>query len=226
MTPLITDIIIISLLFISAIIAFIRGFIKEVLTIFSLLGALGAAYVWGSNLMPLFEKWGVDIAGGSEEKIFGLLSPTLFAAIGAHASIFLVLFIILTLLSIYIGKMVQDMGLGSVDRTLGFVFGLARGLLIIAILNIPVMHLMDKKDQPSWLTQAKTIPFVNKTSQAILDMRGEAKEDDKTKSELSTKTKEFMEQIDKQTEELQKSGEGYKEDTRDALDDLIQDVQQ
>lgn len=228
MSPLFTDIIIIALLFISAIIAFIRGFIKEVLTIFSLLGSLAAAYIWGSSLMPIFEKWGVELAGGSDERIWGFLSPTMFAAIGAHASILIGLFVVLSVLSHYIGKMAQDMGLGAVDRTLGFVFGLARGLLIIALLNIPLISLLDKAERPDWLSEAKTIPFINKTSQTILDLRessDDQKKDDVTK-ELSDKAKELIEKAEENATEAVNKGEGYQEETRDALDNLIEDVQQ
>lgn len=213
MTPLITDIIILALLFLSAIIAFMRGFIKEVLTIFSLLGALAAAYIWGGSAAPVFEKWGVSLAGGKDEAIWGMISPSLFGTILGYASIFVGLFIVLTLLSHYIGKIAQDMGLGSVDRTLGFVFGLARGIFILALLNIPILLLIDKQDRPDWLAEARTMPVINYSSKAILAMKNEPADPPKA-----------IRKIEGPEDTTGRDKPGYEQDNREALDQLIEKV--
>lgn len=228
MTPLITDIIILVVLFLSAIIAFMRGFIKEVLTIFSLIGATAAAYIWGPNASPFFTDWGVSLAGGKNERVWGMIPPEIFGMILGYGSIFLSLFIILTILSHFIGKTAQDMGLGSVDRTLGFAFGLGRGILILALINIPLMAMMSKAEQPEWLREAKSMILINNTSQWIVSLNPDVSSEDadeNTKESLEALKQETQATINKATiDKAKEKGEGYTDQARDELKDLINQV--
>ncbi len=220
MTPIITDSIIIVLLLISAIFAFMRGFIKEVLTIFSLLGAAAGAYIWGPKAIPFFTGIGIDLAGGEKEKIWGMIPPEIFGLILGYGSIFVGLFLALSLLSHFIGKMAEDMGLGSVDRTLGFVFGLARGIFILALLNIPVISIMDKSEQPDWLAQAKMMTVINTTSQIIVD--AQTTPDDHQLEELKTKVIDLQKQKEQVEKVIKK---GYELQQREDLQNLIEGIE-
>ena len=58
---MIIDIIVGAVVIVSAIISFLRGFIREVLTIAGVVGGLAAAYFMGPMLTPTFKDWfGVD----------------------------------------------------------------------------------------------------------------------------------------------------------------------
>lgn len=232
MTPLMTDIILLSILFISAVIAFVRGFIKEVLTIFSLLGAGAAAYIWGGATSPFFENWGEGLAGESG-RIWGMIPPEIFGVVLGYGAIFLALFILFSIMSHFIGKMVQDMGLGSVDRTLGFAFGLGRGLLILALINIPILGLIPKAEQSTWLKDAKIMTLINQTSEWVLSLN--PSDDDEPKETVLeakdlTDIKNSIEAIKERAkmtgDTVLEEGVGYQEKARDSLDDLINNVEQ
>lgn len=220
MTPIITDCIIVLLLLISGIFAFMRGFIKEVLTIFSLLGSAAGSYIWGPKTIPFFTGIGIDLAGGKTERIWGMIPPEIFGLVIGYGSVFIGLFLALSILSHFIGKMAEDMGLGSVDRTLGFVFGLARGIFILALLNIPVVSLIQKNEQPKWLSEAKMMTLVDRTSTLIIN--AQTSPDSEQLEELKKK----MDGAKKEQEKLEKAvKEGYNLQERQNLEDLIEQVE-
>ena len=220
MTPIITDCIIIVILLISGIFAFMRGFIKEVLTIFSLLGSAAGSYIWGPKVTPFFTGVGIDLAGGKGERIWGMVPPEIFGLVAGYGIVFVGLFLALSILSHFIGKMAEDIGLGSVDRSLGFVFGLARGIFILALLNIPVMSLIEKNEQPQWLSSAKMMTLIDKTSTLIINSQTSPDPD-----QLEA-LKEKMDTVKKKQEEVEKViKQGYELQERNNLNDLIEQVE-
>jgi membrane protein required for colicin V production len=60
---------------------------------------------------------------------------------------------------------VLDSRVGALDRSLGFVFGLARGFLLVAIVFILFTALA--RDQPEWVTNARSYPMLQRTQVAI-----------------------------------------------------------
>jgi uncharacterized membrane protein required for colicin V production len=134
---LLVDIAVIVLLLISAGVSFFRGLIREVLTIVGAVGGGFAALAFGPKLVPLMSKWFGVVEGKPPAKLFDLIPMDVVAQIAAYAGIFVIVFIILQLASHLISSAAQAVGLGSVDRTLGIFFGLARGLLLYLILQIP-----------------------------------------------------------------------------------------
>ena len=55
--------------------------------------------------------------------------------------------------------------MGALDRSLGFVFGLARGFLLVAIVFILFTALA--RDQPEWVRNARSYPVLQRTQVAI-----------------------------------------------------------
>jgi hypothetical protein len=113
---MIIDILVLLVLALSALIAFLRGFIREVLTIFGVLGGMVAAYYAGPMLLPLMEGWlGVDPAAEDPQKLFDIIPYTYVAAFLAYGSIFVIVVVILSIISHMIAEAVKSVGLGAVD---------------------------------------------------------------------------------------------------------------
>jgi membrane protein required for colicin V production len=115
------DFAVLGVIAVSALLAFMRGLVREVLGIGAWVGA-GLAAAWGLPLArPKFHQW------------FGA-SP--WADPIAFVAIFVVVLIVLLLIAHAIGRMVRGSPLGGLDRTLGLVFGLVRGAALVILAYI------------------------------------------------------------------------------------------
>ena len=118
------------LVLISAILATARGFTREILSLATWAGSAAIAaymYFYHRDIAAAYIKEDIVATG--------------VTVIGS----FLVALIVLHLLTMWIGDMVVDSRVGPLDRTLGFVFGAARGILISP--NLPPM-VKDAKSYP------------------------------------------------------------------------------
>jgi membrane protein required for colicin V production len=91
-------------------------------------------------------------------------NPTV-AMIAFAAGVFLVTLIIVSLITFRISDRVLDSRVGALDRTFGFLFGLARGFLLVAIVFILFSALA--RDQPAWIVEARSYPILKQTQVAI-----------------------------------------------------------
>lgn len=132
------------LVLISAILATARGFTREVLSLATWAGSAAIAaymYFYHSDIAKTYIK---------EE-----LVATGVTVIGS----FLVALIVLHLLTMWIGDLVVDSRVGPLDRTLGFVFGAARGVLICVVAAVFANFLLGPADKlPEMLRDAKSFP--------------------------------------------------------------------
>ena len=144
------DVILITVMLISGFLAMVRGFTREVLSIFSwAMAAVAALY-----LTP---------------KYSGMLSPYInnpsIAQIAFAAGVFIVTLIVVSLITFRISDSVLDSRVGALDRTFGFIFGLARGFLLVAIVFILFTALA--RDQPDWVRNARSYSILQSTQVAI-----------------------------------------------------------
>ncbi len=114
----ILDGVVIAVVLISALLAMFRGFVREVLSIAAWVAAAILAYLFYEDLLPFISQY-VD-------------NRTIAIGISA-AAIFLVSLIIVSLITMKISDYVMDSPVGAVDRLLGFVFGVARGVLLVVV---------------------------------------------------------------------------------------------
>ncbi|MCL4678278.1 MAG: CvpA family protein [Alphaproteobacteria bacterium] len=178
---MVIDIIVLLIVLASVLIAFLRGFIREVLTIIGIIGGLGAAYVGGPYFKPTMRGWlGVveDAKPEDQDKLFDLIPYIYVADVLAYGTIFIVFVVILSFLSHFLAEFVSKIGLGAVDRTLGVVFGLARGLLLVGIIYLPVYANAGTEDKQKWMEGAKSASYLEAISGWIYgfvpeDMRNE-----------------------------------------------------
>ncbi|WJH39530.1 CvpA family protein [Aliirhizobium terrae] len=140
------DGVVIGVTLFSAVLAMVRGFSREVLSIASWAGSVAAAYYLYPLVVPYAEKY------TSDHRI----------AIAASAGIiFLIALIIISFITSRIADFIIDSRIGALDRTLGFLFGAARGILLLVIAVAFWNWLVPVQAQPAWVTQAKSKPFLD-----------------------------------------------------------------
>lgn len=139
------DIAVIAVLLLSGLFALMRGFVHEVLSVTAWVGA-ALATLYGLPLArPLARQY---------------IEADWLADIAAGAGIFLVTLIVLSLLTNMLARRVRDSALNSLDRSLGFVFGLVRGAVLVSLAYILALWLSAPGDPPAWITEAKTRPMI------------------------------------------------------------------
>ncbi len=143
------DGILIGITLVSAVLAMVRGFSREVLSVASWAAAAAAAYIFYPQVIPFIQPY--------------VTSDTL-AKIAALAAVFLVALIIVSIITMKIADFIIDSRIGALDRTLGFLFGAARGLLLMVVAML-FFNWLVTSDQPAWVANAK--------SKALLDNLGE-----------------------------------------------------
>jgi membrane protein required for colicin V production len=157
---MILDVIVVVILLASALIAFLRGFIREVLTVFGVVGGLAAAYGGGPLLKPVFESWLVDPAAAEPQKLFGILPYDLLCEALAYGVIFLSVVIVLSIVSHLLAGWAKKLGLGAIDRTLGVIFGLARGVVILIFLYLVPFLLFPKDERAGWFENSRSLAYM------------------------------------------------------------------
>ena len=141
----ILDIGIAVLVLISAVLAYVRGLVHEVLSIGGWIGAIFATFYGFPLLRPYARQ---------------TTSVDIVADFGAGILIFVVSLVILSLLTRGISKKVKDSALNAVDRSLGFLFGLLRGALIVCIAYIGLGMFYPEDDRPEWISEARSIELI------------------------------------------------------------------
>lgn len=232
------DIVVLAILTISALIAFLRGVIRETLTILGMVGGLAAAFYGGPILLPHMKNWLGVKEGVEPEKLLGVLPYDILASILAYGLVFIVVVIILSVLSHMIAETARNIGLGPVDRTLGVIFGIARGILLLGIIYLPFHVLAGEEQKEQWFAGSKTYFYIEQTSIALANLLPEStmekfKEDAKTVQE-GVETQEKLKQIDLLKENnmqpavprnqapANENAPGYSEEFRDQMDQLFE----
>lgn len=146
MSPLFFDLIIIALLLISVGLGFIRGFCNEIFTLIGWIGAVIATIFFtpvmrdiGRSLIE--QKWLADLATATV--------------------IFIATMALFTTLSHLVTKGIHVTRLGIIDRSLGFGFGLLRGIVMAGLCFLLFAYVFsDVKKRPDFIQEARTRPFL------------------------------------------------------------------
>lgn len=153
------DIAVLLFVGLGAITGFIRGFVQEILA----LGAWVFAIFAIRMLHTPVTYWLIPHIGsesGAGVLAFALLLLVPFAAVKVIAG--------------WAGKASRASVLGPIDRVLGFGFGAVKGVVII-VLGFSVLVLgydtvWGPEGRPEWITQSRTYPFVNASSEALVQL--------------------------------------------------------
>jgi membrane protein required for colicin V production len=151
MNPL--DLGVIAVVVLSAIFAFARGFVREALSIVAWVGA-AAITLYGFNL------------------VYALIDPhvhnPLLSQVIAGFGLFVVSLVVLTIITGFLARMVRSSGLSPIDRTLGFIFGLARGALLVCLAYLLLdLTLPQQSDRPVWIREAKSGAYLHEGADTL-----------------------------------------------------------
>lgn len=152
------DGIVIAVLLISSVLALLRGFTNEVLSILAwVVGALAAIWLF-PYVTPLFRT---------------LISPAWLAAVAAALAVFIVGYVLVAAFTVRWADHLLALHeqAESLDRTLGFLFGLVRGLLIVTVAYLFFAWLVpNPADQPDWIRNARLRPLVERSAAALFTL--------------------------------------------------------
>ena len=142
----ITDIIVLIVVAISALLAFTRGFAKEVL---SLLGWVGAILTT-IFVFPYVEPYALDSIGNKW-----------LARIATCVGVFIVALVVLSIFSNFISKSIQESFISGLDRALGIIFGVFRAWVLLSILYIAISIFYEQEEHiPPDMRSAKSAPAI------------------------------------------------------------------
>lgn len=110
---------------VSGILAYSRGFLREVLAIAGWVAAAVLAFIFAPQVVPLVKE--IPVVGDF------LRDSCELAVITGFAAVFAVALIVVSIFTPLFSSLVQRSALGGLDQALGFFFGIARGILLVAI---------------------------------------------------------------------------------------------
>ena len=156
------DIIVFVLIGFAAVSGLMRGFVQEVLALAAWVFAMFAIHYMHTPLSAA-------------------LLPTIGTASGASVLAFALLLLVpyagIKLLARWLGTASRNSVLGPIDRLLGLGFGVIKGT-IIAVLAFSILVLgydtvWGVGGRPEWITQSRTYPFINASSDDLVKMIGD-----------------------------------------------------
>lgn len=139
------DFIVLALLAISAAIGFARGAAREIAALVALVGAAAFA-VFG---LPLFAPLVREV-----------VHPDWLGAVAALLGLFVVTYILLRLLGAGVAQRINQTDvLGALDRSVGLLIGIGRGLVVLGALYLMFNAATPQDLRPRWITGATTWPL-------------------------------------------------------------------
>jgi membrane protein required for colicin V production len=149
------DIFLIVVMLVSGLLAMVRGFMREILSIAAWACAAVVTLYSYAKLLPFAKQYfNNDIVAGA-------------VAVGGA---FLGTLLIVSVITVRLSDMVLDSRIGALDRTLGFLFGLGRGLLIVVVAFIFFDWLVPAKAQPEAIRNAKSRVVLRGTGDWLISL--------------------------------------------------------
>lgn len=197
------DLALLAVMLLSGLLAMVRGFMREILSI----AAWGAAalvtlYAY-QKLLPT-------------AKAYFNNNDTL-ANVVVIAGVFIGTLIVVSIITVRISDMILDSRIGALDRTLGFLFGLARGLLIVVVAFQFFTWLVPDKQRPEWVNGAKSLTVLDSTGKWLISLLP----DDPENTILKRFKKNKPEDEQTEVEPAAPAADGYSKPARDSLKKLI-----
>ena len=164
------DVIILVLILISALFAFFRGFSLELLSISVWIISFFGSYTYGNNLINFFNK---------------IINNILISTAVSYVLAFLIIFVIFSFLTRKFSVFIKDSYVGLIDKSLGFIFGILRGYVIVGLCFF-LFDYFYKGKKLEFIDNSKIIPVIKITNNEIFRF---LKIDNKYSENLSTEIK-------------------------------------
>jgi membrane protein required for colicin V production len=147
------DLITVIVIVVSAIYAIYRGFVSETLSIVAWAAAAFASLYFGPWVVPLLK---------------GMIASPLIAYITGYALVFVAVVIPISFASARFSEGIKKSPVGPLDQSLGFAFGVVRGLAIVGIAYLMFTMLVPVKNQPETVRDARLLPLIRSSAQVLL----------------------------------------------------------
>jgi membrane protein required for colicin V production len=146
-----------------AVTGLLRGFVQEVLTLAAWAISLVAIHYAHSSVTHMLEGYMGNRLGA--------------AGVLAFALLLLIPYAVVRLMANHLGRASRASMLGPVDRVIGMGFGAVKGMLI-AVVGFSILVLgydtaWGVDGRPDWITQSRTYPFINASSDGLVKILGE-----------------------------------------------------
>lgn len=153
------DAVVLGVLLLSGLLALVRGFVRETLSAAAFIAAaLGAIWMLPVLREPLRDmiqpNWAADVAG----------------VVGAFLLIYLAVTLVTSSIAKQLGRGEEP---GLLDRLAGLAFGVARGLVILALFVLAYAWVRPNEPSP-WLTEARLYPLISSTAAALQELAPES----------------------------------------------------
>ena len=137
----VVDYVIIGILVVSTGISFLRGFMKEVLSLVAWVAAVWIAVVFTPKMSSLLAEH---------------INNESVRMLAAFLGLFIATLIVGSLANFFIGQLVKKTGFSGTDRMIGLLFGFARGGIIVSVLIIAMG--LTKMPQERWWKDSVLVP--------------------------------------------------------------------
>ncbi|MDR2857900.1 MAG: CvpA family protein [Novosphingobium sp.] len=172
------DIAVLVIVGVAAVIGFLRGFVQEMLALLAWIIALFAIHYLH---MPLSHS--LLPAVGTESG----------ASVLAFALLLLVPYGMVKLIANRLGGKARNSVLGPIDRVLGFGFGAIKGIIVVvlafSVLVLGYDTVWGAGGRPDWITRARSYRFVNASSEALVKMIAERRQEAAAAAEAADRKK-------------------------------------
>lgn len=215
------DLAVVAVLLLSAALAFFRGFVHEVLAVGAWVGA-GFAGLYGLPLLAPLVRDLIPQAAWAADLVAGVV-------------IFLVVLVLLSMISTALARKIRQSALNALDRSLGFLFGLLRGAVIVVAAYLVLSWITPPASQPTWIREARSLPLVERGARLTLALlpstlrgSGEGEEEGSgtgragDEAEARTRFERLAVPQPKAADRPTAREPGYDSDARQELDRLIE----
>ena len=203
------DLILIGIMLISGLLALMRGFTREVLSLIA----------WGASAVAAYyaikQQALIDLA-------LPYVDKPILAQIAVGALAFLITLIVVSLISVKVSDVVVDSAAGAFDRTLGFIFGLARGFVLVAIAYLFYGWLLPFDKQEDWVRNAASLPMIKTVGETLLSFMPPDIAETLSNTALMKNPDPAASKTDQSAAEPAKPESGYQTNETQGLDNLIE----
>lgn len=218
------DLAVIVVLLLSALLAFTRGMVAEVLSVAAWVGAALITLNALPHVLPIAQNY---------------IHVEMAAYAASAVALFVVSLVVLTILGRVVSRGVQNSGLSALDRSLGFVFGLLKGAILASVAYLFFAWLVpNPAEHPAWLQGAKTRPMLVSGAAMIYEVMPESLRKDglgqmdvaRERARQAVEAKEALDRLSTPVPGAPKTGgaspsdTGYKDRDRGDLERLIQNA--
>ncbi|QCN94308.1 CvpA family protein [Azospirillum argentinense] len=218
------DLAVIVVLLLSALLAFTRGMVAEVLSVAAWVGAALVTLNALPHVLPIAQTY---------------IHVEMAAYAASAVALFVVSLVVLTILGRVVSRGVRNSGLSALDRSLGFVFGLLKGAILASVAYLFFAWLVpNPAEHPAWLQSAKTRPMLVSGAAMIYEVMPESLRKDglgqmdmaRERARQAVEAKEALDRLSTPVPGAPKTGgasqsdTGYKDRDRGDLERLIQNA--